>query len=173
MLGGRDVDSCMVTSLVPYLDIGLVFACMDAFWSSENLLFCPRTLFSLDKTFVVFGGCITVFQLFHTPCKVRKLSSHQRNSKKGSFVHTPPSLDSPKSHCYIDLTCDAHGARDLLDQLSLLGWRLTTRLDLKPVVLTRHCRRHIYTLLPTIESGFRLSHRSPTVRTLGSPKNVN
>ena len=36
-----------------------------------------------------FGGLITLFQLFHTPCKVRKLSSHQRNSKKGSFVHTP------------------------------------------------------------------------------------
>ncbi len=29
-----------------------------------------------------FGGLITLFQLFHTPFKVRKLSSHQRNSKK-------------------------------------------------------------------------------------------
>jgi hypothetical protein len=27
-----------------------------------------------------FGGLITLFQLFHTPCKVRKLPSHQRNS---------------------------------------------------------------------------------------------
>ena len=35
-----------------------------------------------------FGGLITLFQLFHTPCKVRKLPSHQRNSKKGSFVHS-------------------------------------------------------------------------------------
>ncbi len=47
----------------------------------------------LDKTFVLFklGGLsdfITLFQLFHTPSKVRKLSSHQRNSKKCSFVHT-------------------------------------------------------------------------------------
>jgi hypothetical protein len=46
------------------------------------------TLFGLNFRFV-FGGLITLFQLFHTPCKVRKLSSHQRNSKKGSFVHTP------------------------------------------------------------------------------------
>ncbi len=36
-----------------------------------------------------FGGLITLFQLFHTPCKVRKLSSDQRNPKKGSFVHIP------------------------------------------------------------------------------------
>jgi hypothetical protein len=30
-----------------------------------------------------------MFQLFHTQCKVCKLPSHQRNSKKGLFVHTP------------------------------------------------------------------------------------
>jgi hypothetical protein len=29
-----------------------------------------------------FGGLITLFQLFHTPCKVRKLSSHHRETLK-------------------------------------------------------------------------------------------
>ena len=43
-----------------------------------------------------FGGLITLFQLFHTPCKVRKLPSHQRNSKKG-FVCTHFSLHDPLS----------------------------------------------------------------------------
>ena len=43
-----------------------------------------------------FGGLITLFQLFHTPCKVRKLPSHQRNSKKG-FVCAHFSLHDPLS----------------------------------------------------------------------------
>ena len=43
-----------------------------------------------------FGGLITLFQLFHTPCKVRKLPSHQRNSKKG-FVCGHFSLHDPLS----------------------------------------------------------------------------
>jgi hypothetical protein len=45
-----------------------------------------------------FGEFITLFQLFHTPCKVRKLSSHQRNSNKGSFVQTPLSTTLSISH---------------------------------------------------------------------------
>jgi hypothetical protein len=45
--------------------------------------------FSLwTKLSFCLGGLMTLFQLLLTPCKVRKLSSHQRNSKKGSFVHT-------------------------------------------------------------------------------------
>ena len=53
---------------------------------------------SLDKTFVLFWGAYHAVSLFHTPCKVRKLSSHQRNSKKGSFVHTPLSTTLSISH---------------------------------------------------------------------------
>jgi hypothetical protein len=85
----------------------------------------------------------------------------------------PLPLDAPKARCYTVSPCDAHGAQDWLDQLSLLGWRLTTRLILEPVVLARRCRRHIYTLLPTIETGFLLSPAHFTVRTLGSSKIVN
>ena len=33
----------------------------------------------------------------------------------------PLLLDAPKAHCYTVSPCDAHGAQDLLDQLSLLG----------------------------------------------------
>ena len=36
--------------------------------------------------------------------------------------------------------------QDLLDQLNSLGYRLTIRLILVPVVLDRRCRRHIYIL---------------------------
>ncbi len=82
-------------------------------------------------------------------------------------------LDTPKAHCYTASPCDTHDAQDWLDQLSLLGWRLTTRLILEPVVLARRCRRHIYTLLPIIETGFLLSPSHLTIRTLGSSKNVN
>jgi hypothetical protein len=52
-----------------------------------SLCHCLTPLWT--KLSFCFGGLITLFQLFHTPCKVRKLPSHQRNSKKVSFVHTP------------------------------------------------------------------------------------
>ena len=42
-----------------------------------------------QKLSFCFGGLFTLFQLFHTPLKVRKLPSHQRNSKKGVCVDTP------------------------------------------------------------------------------------
>ncbi len=83
----------------------------------------------------------------------------------------PPSLDVPNPHCYTALACDAHGARDLLDQLSLLGWRLTTRLDLKPVVTCPTLQStYIYTTsyywarVPTVP-------KSPMVRSTCSSKN--
>jgi hypothetical protein len=76
----------------------------------------------------------------------------------------------PSRRSYTRLAGDAHGAQDLLDQLSLLGWRLTTRLILEPVVLARRCRRHICTLVPTIETGFLPSHSSAYVRTLALQK---
>ncbi len=66
-----------------------------------NLLVCSLSLHRHSlrtKLSFCFGGLITLFQLFHTPCKVRKLSSHQRNSKKGSFVHTPLSTTLSISH---------------------------------------------------------------------------
>ncbi len=52
--------------------------------------------FVWTKLSFCFGGLITLFQLFHTPCKVHKLPSHQRNSKKG-FVCAHFSLHDPLS----------------------------------------------------------------------------
>ncbi len=54
--------------------------------------------FIWTKLSFCFGGLITLFQLFHTPCKVRKLSSHQRNSKKArSCTLLSPQISSSLS----------------------------------------------------------------------------
>jgi len=66
-----------------------------------TLLVCfssPTSASLWTKLPCCLGGLITLFQLFHTPCKVRKLSSHQTNSTKGSFVHTPLSTTLSLSH---------------------------------------------------------------------------
>ena len=65
----------------------------------------------------------------------------------------PLTLDAPRSRVILHVAGDAHDTQDLLDQLSRMGYRLTTRLTLGPVVLARRCRRHIYTTSYSLRSG--------------------
>ena len=65
----------------------------------------------------------------------------------------PLPLDAPRPRVILHVAGDAHDTQDLLDQLSRMGYRLTTRLTLGPVVLARRWRRHIYSTSYSLRSG--------------------
>jgi hypothetical protein len=52
---------------------------------------------SLYKTFVLFWGAYHAVSTVPYPVQVRKLSSHQTNSKRGLFVHTSLSMALSKT----------------------------------------------------------------------------
>ncbi len=86
----------------------------------------------------------------------------------------PLPLDAPQPRVILHLAGDAHDNQDL--QLSRMGYRLTARLTLGPVVLVRRCILHIHTTsysafgfllhihtIPTLLYYFLLCVRVPTV----------
>jgi hypothetical protein len=60
-------------------------------------------ILSLYKTFVLFWGAYHTVSTVPYPVQVRKLSSHQRNSKKGLFMHNSLSMSFSLSLSLKDL----------------------------------------------------------------------
>ena len=85
-----------------------------------NISYLPFEIYSSlwTKLSFCFGGLITLFQLFHTPCKVRKLPSHQRNSKRVFVLCT---LVSPQLSTTLSRKIEVFSFRFLRRALSYLS----------------------------------------------------
>ena len=121
-------------------------------WTKISFWFGGLITLSLEKTFVLFGETYHVVSLFHTPWKVRKLSSHQRPIKRVCWC----TLLSRQLSTVLSLKTEVFIFRFLRSSVLLSCLprsRTSVPLTLESVVLDRHCRRHIHTISYSLSSG--------------------